>query len=686
MGTIFVEGWKYGMDRRRQRVAGVKGTLWIGRNVVVSRGGDVERAKRFVPTYTLPTGQTFGLGVVRGQLFVFGSAAAPVVPLGVQYQQLAAPSGAQMTQVLDVRAAGGKLYVIARYADGNLFHFYGGARITDWDAVADANTDFPTLATYLAELISSNTAVSAVAVGSSITITALVPGTAFTISKSTTDFGGISDQDVVLATAQANVPAVSEVQATSAVAFVSGSTGTVSDITVNGVSLMRAPVTYTTDNPTTLSRIAVQINNKTATHGYTAAVVGSTLTITAAPGIGATPNNFAVLASVSGNLILSTPSMGGGVTASAGIAQVVTATLIGTFQSADLFQITINGTTYSTTGRAAGTGVSGYVANRRIFSAASSLLEYCAINTFNDFHTATPSSGAGFLNVSNDAEGSERLVGAGNYIQFMAVFSRRNIRTYNMSADATAITLAQPINNSGALASRSILGYGTTDLFYLDEPGIRSLKARDASGAPFVNDIGVPLDPFIRSHINVIPLATLQRACAVVEPLDGRFWLALDNRVYVLSYFPGSQISAWTYFEPGFSITDFARTNNQLYARAGDTIYQYGGTTGTVYPNLGEMVAEVDTPFATGNPPGIEMMLGFDLASTGEWLVEALVDPNSEAAFRTVGTIDGITYADSGIAFPGRTTHVAFNMTCSQAGPATISNLTLHTNGKEPRT
>jgi len=135
-----------------------------------------------------------------------------------------------MTQVLDVRAAGGKLYVIARYADGNLFHFYGGARITDWDAVADANTDFPTLATYLAELISSNTAVSAVAVGPSITITSLVAGTAFTIAKSTTDFGGTSDQDIVLATAQANVPAVSEVQATSAVTFISGSTGTVIDI------------------------------------------------------------------------------------------------------------------------------------------------------------------------------------------------------------------------------------------------------------------------------------------------------------------------------------------------------------------------------------------------------------------------------------------------------------------------
>jgi hypothetical protein len=61
------------MDRRRQRVAGTAGTLWSLQNGVISRGGDIERAKKFVSTYTLPAG-TFGMAKVRQQLYVFGSA------------------------------------------------------------------------------------------------------------------------------------------------------------------------------------------------------------------------------------------------------------------------------------------------------------------------------------------------------------------------------------------------------------------------------------------------------------------------------------------------------------------------------------------------------------------------------------------------------------------------------------
>lgn len=686
MGSIFLENFKFGMDQRRQRVAGTNGTLWNAKNVVISRGGDIERAKAFVPTYNLPAGQTFGLGTVRGQLYTFGSVPNPGVPLSIQYQQLVAPSGAAMVQVLDVRAADAALYVIARYADGNIYHFYNGARVTDWDALADANTDFPTTASYLADLISSDPAVSAISSGATIVISALVPGVPFTISKSTIDFGGTSDQDVTLTTVQANVPVVAEVRATTLVSIVSGSAGagnTINNITINGVALMLAPVPWQTDNPTTLAAIATQINNLAEVHGYNAVASGTTMTITAAVGTGATPNEYAVLGVVSGTVVLETPSMSGGVTAMAGVAQIVTATLIGTFQSVDQFNITINANTYATTGRAAGTGTSGYVIQRRLFSPANSLWEYCAINTFNDFHTATESSGAGFLNVSNDSEGSERLIGAGTFITQAAVFSRRNISVYNMNTDATQIILSQPLNNSGALSARSILGYGTEDLFYLDTPGIRSLKARYATDEPFVNDIGVPIDTFIRAQLNTLSLGAIEKACAVVEPLDGRFWLALDNRVYVLSYFPGSQISAWTYFEPGFSITDFARVYQQLYARAGDTVYLYGGQSGTQYPAAGQMIAEVDLPFAASQPPGVEMMLGFDMAASGEWLVKALVDPNNEALYLTVGTIDGITYAETDITFPGRTTHVAFNLTCSGAGFASVSNIALHTDGKE---
>lgn len=685
MGTVAITDWKYGLDRRRKRVAGVPGTLWDAKNVVITRGGDIERTRRFVPTYTLPA-NTFGLGAVRGQLYVFGSIAAPAVPLGVQYQRLQAPSGAAMTQVLDVRAAGGSLYVIARYADGNIFHFYNGTRITDWDAVATANTDFNTLASYFAELLVSDADITATAVGPALTITAKVAGTAFTIAKSTTDNGGTSDQDITLATAQANVAAVAETRATTAVTILSGSSGTfnlINDITVNAVSLMQASVAWATSNTVTMAAVAVQINNESATHGYIASTVGSTLTITAAVGTGATPNGYAVLGSVGGDVVLSTPSMSGGVTAVTGVAQVSTATFSGTFESTDLFQITINSTTYSATGRAAGTGTSAYVVKRRVFSCASSLWEYCKINTFTDWSTVAVSSGAGFLNISNEAEGSERLVGAGTYIKQSAVFSRRNIRVYDMSTVAEEIVLSQPIDNSGSVASRSILAYGTTDLFYLDEVGIRSLRARDASGEPFVNDIGVTIDTFVREHMDTLSLATLQRACSVVEPRDGRFFLAIGDRIYILSYFPGSQISAWSYCEPGFTISDFARAYMQLYVRGADTIYLYGGVTGNTFPLADETVAQVDLPFVASSPPAMQMLEGFDMASTGEWLVDVLVDPNNENLKLRVGTISDVTYDGEDITLPGRTTHVALSMTCSAAGEATISNLNVHTDGRE---
>ncbi len=292
MGSIFLSDFKFGMDRRRTRVAATPGTLWTGENVVITRGGDIERAKRFVPTYTLPAG-TFGLAEVRGQLWVFGSIAAPAVPLGINYMRLVSPSGAAMTQILDARAANGKLYVIARYTDGNIFHFYDGTRVTDWDTVADLGFTYAILADYLASLVNVDVDVSAYSVNNVISVTARVPGTAFTITKATIDNGGISNQDILLATAQANVPAVAEVQATSVFSLLAGTTGSITSITANAVQLLYSAVPFTTDLNTTAAALAHSINNRNATHGYLAAAVGATITVTAAIGTGATPNGYA---------------------------------------------------------------------------------------------------------------------------------------------------------------------------------------------------------------------------------------------------------------------------------------------------------------------------------------------------------------------------------------------------------
>lgn len=691
MGDIFISDFKYGMNRQRPRVAGLPGTIWLAKNVQITRGGDIERPLRFTPTYTLPTGQTFGLGAVGGQLYTFGSIApgslSTPIPNGVQYQQLTAPLGAAdpMTQVLDARAVGGFLYVIAKYSSGNIYHFYNGSRVTDWDALATTNGNFANLAIYLTDVINSDPNVTAIAAGQSITITANVPGVPFTPIAGTSSGSSGTITATVL---QPNVVAVPETLATGTVAIIGGSSSPgvnrVTQITANGVPLMLGAVDWTLSNDATASAVAVQINNNTAATGYTALAAGNVVTITAKPGTGATPNGFVIAGTLGGNVAATYTNLAGGVTAVAAVAQIVQVTFGGSYTGTDVYEVEINGNGYLATGNASGTGKSLYIYQHRMWSTAGSLWEYCEEDTFNNWSDSDASSGAGFINIANASEGSEPLVGAGTYIGQSAIFSRRNCQIYNLASDATAINLAQTIQNTGARSARSILNYGTTDLLYLDETGIRSLKARDASGEAFVNDLGSPIDAFIRPNMATLPQGVVARACAVVEPIDGRFWVAVGPYIYVLSYFPETSINAWTYFDPGFSVSDFARAYNKLYVRSGDTVYLYGGLNGTDYPIAGEAVAQVQLPFVATQPPSWGMISGFDMACSGAWQTQLLTDPNNEASQQDIGIITSTTYGLADIVAPGRFTYLALNLTCSTAGPATISNMCIHHDGKEP--
>lgn len=681
MAYFTITDFKYGMDRRRKRCVGVPGTLWLGKNVHVSRGGDLERAKKFVPTYTLPA-NTFGMGQLRAQIFVFGSVAAPSLPTGLQYQRLqAADASAAMTEVLDIDTFDGAFYVIARFDNGELHHFYDGVRLSHWDTVAAGSVDLETLASYLADLIDADAAVSATAVGRVITITARVAGTAFALTKSTVDAGGTSDQDITLATLQENVAATAETRASSLVRVLSGSTGTVEDITVNGVSLMRAPVAWATSHAATAAAIAIQINNKTATHGYSATVSGSDITITAAVGTGSTPNEYAVVGSVSGNLLLDLPSMSGGVDAVAPVAQVSTATLSGTAEAADLFRIAVNAVVYAATARAAATGTSAFIHKKRMWSPANSLWRYSKLLDAADWTDANVSSGAGFLNLASESEGRERLVGAAPYGGQAAVFSRNSVHVYSISTDAEENAVGSTLGNTGALAARSILPYGNLDVFYLDEPGVRSLRAHEQTGEAYASDIGNPIDPFVRDYMNTLTEAQIRRATSVIGP-EGRYWLAVGSYIFVLSYFPGSKIAAWSLYAPGFEVSDFVRVRNRVYARSGNVIYLYGGADGDTYPSDADALeAEVSTAFFTAQSPAqIKTLTGFDIACSGQWSTDLLLDPNDENKTVDVGELTKVTYHNPAgrIPIPARTSHMAVRMVCSKGGEASISSITVH--------
>lgn len=132
MSYVLVENFSAGVDQSRPIFVGTPGTLWEGINGHISRGGDFEKRKAFVDTYTLPVG-TFGMAAANNTLYVFGGGTDPGVPSGVTYQQLAHPSASAMTELLSVTVFDGFIYAVAKYLDGSVHHFYNGARVADWD-------------------------------------------------------------------------------------------------------------------------------------------------------------------------------------------------------------------------------------------------------------------------------------------------------------------------------------------------------------------------------------------------------------------------------------------------------------------------------------------------------------------------------------------------------------------------
>lgn len=683
------------MDRRRERVAGTPGTLWLGENVHVTRGGDIERRKIFVEDYSVAG--TFGMVSLRSQLYVFGSAdLSASMPNGVQYQRLQAPSGSAMTKLLDAKAFRGSIYAVAEYADGHVYHFYDGSRLTDWDVIAEDMADFSTVAAALARKIEANDAVEVLAFGSSLTVTAKVAGTGFSIAKSTVDGGAAADQDITLTTVQANVSEVEEVRATAAIELVGGTEdlgeNTISSILVNAVELLSSAVSWAGTNASTAIRLAAAINVGFDDHGYSASVADTTVTISAAPGTGATPNGYVVDVTTTGDVIVEADAaMAGGVTAVEAVAQIVRATLSGTFEVEDTFTLTIDGEAYTVSGLASGTGRSIFVGHQRIWSPVGSLMRYSMLNRGDIWDPAnvTADNDAGFLNVASETDGNEDLVIAARYQGLTAFYSPSLVTIYQLDVNPANFAYSNSLENTGTRAAQSVIRYGNNDVFYLDITGIRSLRARDASNAPFVSDIGNAIDPFVQEYLATLTNQQVRDAVAAIEPRDGRYWLALGERILVLSYFPGAKISAWSYYTPtefgGDAIQAIVRLDKRLYVRAGDSIYVYGGADGDQYPDDDEVVGTVELPFLSGKTPAtIKTLTGFDLAATNTWECEIAFDPNNADKTINVGRLEKITFSEKNkIKIPGETSMVAPKLVCSKGGAATISMLAIHYEGEE---
>jgi len=200
-----IEDFKGGLDSRRLEVSAAPGSLQVFENGHINRGGEIEKAKKWVAKYTLPAG-TFGLIAASNTLYVFGSITTPGgMPTGVTYQRLQNPDNGAMVRVAQAEVFKAKPYVIAEFNDDKVYHFYNGAGVRDWyiGLVRATQTNLNGVALSLAGDAVDDPVATLSVTGNVITITGIEDNDTFDVTATAVQGGSVDDQSAVVAQTQA---------------------------------------------------------------------------------------------------------------------------------------------------------------------------------------------------------------------------------------------------------------------------------------------------------------------------------------------------------------------------------------------------------------------------------------------------------------------------------------------------
>ena len=319
----------------------------------------------------------------------------------------------------------------------------------------------------------------------------------------------------------------------------------------------------------------------------------------------------------------------------------------------------------------------------KLFVGAGPVLFFSAIAEPANF-TGT---GAGFIDMSTHARGADEITALVRYQDFAAIFSRRTIQIWFLDPNPTLSRQAQVLANTGTLSARSLVEFGDSDVFYIDQSGIRSMRARDSSNNAFTTDIGSPIDPLISDAICLCGNGGMPPISAAVEPADGRVWFAIGDTIYVFSYFPGSKVSAWTTYKPGFVVDDMVEFEDRIYLRSGNTFYVYGSRVGP-YAYSADTEVEAWLPYLDAEKPSRAKLLhGVDVSCRGEWEVRLGMEPERLDVSDLLGRVTGQTFTHQRVPIQGQSTHLSLRFRsiapASPTAPAILSSAVIHHDNHE---
>ncbi len=709
MPYILVEDFKGGIDTRRTVVTSVPGSCVTLTNAHITRGGEIEKRRAFKLWATLPA-NTHGLAAGGGRVFVFGSDSitlASTLPSSLSYVRFQhLDLSTAMTDILGLDFFGGNVYASAQFADGYISHYWDeyvdatttpNNRINDWyeararssftvtggGATATTGVAATTTVTVaggtnlpgnnLRVLRINNVDIIAAPVAHTglDTTTAAAIVTAITNNTSAPNYSAAAVGAVVTITAVTRgtgpngFVVYSEVEGDFVVsggaALAGGIDNAITDITVDGVSIIEDPILWETSHANTATKIRDEINKTHTDPEWEATSVESSNKVNIISYTRA--ETLTEHALYSGKVVDITPT-----------GNLTHSTEVNTYAVNPVTTV-IN---YSP---------GGFVRafDNKMHSLSDSRWHQSNLEDPTDWNSVGSGATdfADVTDLANHSRGSEELMAIAPYFQNLAVFGQDAIQIWYNDPEADKSSRVQVLNNTGTVASKSVVEIGDSDVFYLSRSGIRSLKSRDSSNAAFVGDIGNPIDDLVVADIGV-NVDTTKQACGIVDPRDGRYLLAIGDKVYVFSYFPSSKVSAWSIYEHGFTdingdvepITDWAFDGTELLCRAGDKIYSLGGEGNNEYDSS---VVTVQLPFLdAAKPATTKMWSGLDAVCSSDWVVSTGIDATDISLYETAATINKTTYGLGRVSLSSTSSHIALRMTNTSSGAATLGNIAVH--------
>ena len=604
----------------------------------------------------------------------------------------------KMTKLLGVDFFDGDVYSSALFADGKIYHYWEGQddinvtppnRIADWfDGRARSRFNITggtaggTAATGTVTITGGTdnpgdnirlTRVNGVQIQENSVVhtgdndtTATAVAAAINATTSSPNYTASATTNVVTITAgEVGVSYNGYVVAVEVDGAATGSTANMSggidnaitEITVDGKTIIGNPVKWATSNTDTATLVAKEINDHQAAPEIEATTDGSIVNIIARNS-GTALNSKTVAVTAAGTVTYDQYGLG---TMDGG----VTDTSVGGFTPGS-YVMTVKDKMHS---------VSGSVWHHSDLDNPKEWNSFTLV--FEDTEKTIVSSGACFAgDLSNSASGSQDLNALANYFQNVAVFAEQAIQIWFVDPNPAKLQQVQVLTNTGTIAPLSVVEFGDSDVFYLDISGIRSLQSRDSSNAAFVEDIGNAIDELIQQEL-IADENAVRDAAGILSPRDGRYMLAIGTKIYVFSYYPSSKVSAWSIYEPGFTVQNWSYDGNQILCRGDDNkLYSLGGSNNNTYDSS---TVTVQLPFLDGSKPAtFKDFTGLDATVENDWSVSIATDPTDISITEDAGIINKTTYGLLRASITGYSTHLALKLVCTKAGSAKIGNIAVH--------